>query len=144
MLVLTAFFLRRGATRQAAASQTPLIVALALSVMLFGSSKLAVDDLPLVLRPYLVRAAIVISLTFAGLAVHTWRQSGGDAGAKGSERHAMLPQGDSAGGSGSGGAGESDDGGSAPIGLVVSSGGEVNALAALLAASYLAIQLALW
>ena len=143
MLVLTAFFLRRGATRQAAAPQTPLIVALALSVLLFLGSKLVVDDLPLVLRPYLVRAAIVISLTFAGLAVHTWRQSGGDAGAKGSERHAMLPQGDSAGGTGSG-AGESDDGGSAPIGLVVSSGSEVNALAALLAASYLAIQLALW
>ena len=142
MLVLTAFFLRRGATRQAAASQTPLIVALSMSVLLYGGSKLVVDDLPLVLRPYLVRAAIVISLTFAGLAVHTCRQSGGDAGAKGSERHAMLPQGDSAG-SGSG-AGESDDGGSAPIGLVVSSGREVNALAALLAASYLAIQLALW
>ena len=142
MLVLTAFFLRRGATR-AATSQTPLIVALALSVLLYSGSKLAMDDLPLVLRPYLVRAAIVISLTFAGLAVHTWRQSGGDAGAKGSERHAMLPQGDSAGGTGSG-AGESDDGGSAPIGLVVSSGSEVNALAALLAASYLAIQLALW
>ena len=33
---------------------------------------------------------------------------------------------------------------SAPIGLVVSSGGEVNALAALLAVSYLAIQVALW
>ena len=139
--MLTAFFLRRGATRRAATSQTPLIVALALSVMLFGGSKLAMDDLPLVLQPYLVRAAIVISLTFAGLAVHTWRQPGGDAGAKGSERHAMLPQADSAGGLGSG---ESDDGGSAPIGLVVSSGGEVNALAALLAVSYLAIQVALW
>ena len=139
MLVLTAFFLRRGVARQAAASQTPLIVALSLSVLLFGGSKLAMEELPLVLQPYLVRAAIVITLTFAGLAVHTWRQPGGDAGAKGSERHAMLPQGDSAGGSG-----ESDDGGSAPIGLVVSSGGEVNALAALLAVSYLAIQVALW
>ena len=115
---------------------------LALSVLLFGGSKLAMDDLPLALQPYLVRAAIVISLTFAGLAVHNWRQPGGDAGAKGSERHAMLPRGDSAGGSGS--AGESDDGGSAPIGLVVSSGGEVNALATLLAVSYLAIQVALW
>eukprot|EP01045_Picozoa_sp_COSAG04_P011851 COSAG04_NODE_776_length_10398_cov_2.756870_11_plen_141_part_00 len=140
MLVLTAFFLRRGATRRAATSQTPLIVALALSVLLFAGSKLAMDDLPLVLQPYLVRAAIVISLTFAGLAVHTWRQPGGDVGAKGSERHAMLPQGDSAGSD----AGETDDGGSAPIGLVVSSGGEVNALAALLAVSYLAIQVALW
>ena len=213
VLVLTAFFLRRrGRGGQSHDDQQPdngsatsnrqeprqqkekegeqraLAVALASSVAIFGASRLWVDELPLVLQPYLVRAAITISVVFGALVLHDQHQgheegvsneSAGVATAVGAgvagESLPMLRsqglerQGSSKGiaeseseGEGEleevhaaagGGAGRSTAGevgeraGSAArpaVAVFVSSGREVEVVAALLLVVYIATQILLW